>query len=158
MKAVDKFRIQILLENNKRSTHFNIPKKDRYSDISTDWTLVSLSFTEEIFGIKLFYDEIDTSHAEMCFSNITITHSINKINYGNYFTDKFESIPDYRKTVLLIFIFQNDDDLVRECGFLKSDINRLNKEFKNILMEQNEEYLDHTKREEESIIEKILKN
>ena len=39
---------------------------------------------------------------------------------------------------------------------LKDDINRLNLEFKNILMEQSEEYLDYIKNEEESIIEKIL--
>ena len=40
------------------------------------------------------------------------------------------SIPDYRKIVLLISSIQNDDDLLKECGFLKSDIIRLNKEFK----------------------------
>ena len=40
---------------------------------------------------------------------------------------------------------------------LESDIKRLNKEFKNILLEQNEEYLDYINRnQEESIIEKIL--
>ena len=39
----------------------------------------------------------------------------------------------------------------------KIDINRSNKEFKNILMEQNEENLDHIKNQEESNIERILK-
>ena len=58
----------------------------------------------------------------------------------NYFKDLFESIPDYRKIVLLIFLIKSDEDLLKECGFLMSDINRLIKEYKNILMEQNEEY------------------
>ena len=71
-----RFRIQLLLEDNTRSTRYNIPKKDGYSDSSTDWSLVSLNFTKENYGIKLIYDEIDTPHADMCFSNITITHSV----------------------------------------------------------------------------------
>ena len=32
------------------------------------------------------------------------------MNYENYFKDMFESIPDYRKTVLLLFLFKNDED------------------------------------------------
>ena len=68
-----------------------------------------------------------------------------------------ESIPDYRKKVLLIFLIQNDEDLLKECGFLKSDIIRLNKEFKTILMEQNEEHVDHIRNQNESNFEKILK-
>ena len=70
----------------------------------------------------------------------------------------FESIPDYRKVVLLIFLFQNDKDLLKECGLLKLVVRRLGLEFKNISMEENEEYLDYIKNEEESMIEKILKN
>ena len=27
-------------------------------------------------GVKLIYDQIDTPHADMCFSNITISHSV----------------------------------------------------------------------------------
>ena len=73
LKSMGRFRIQLLLEDNIWSTRYNIPKNDRYSDTSTDWTLVSLNFTEENYGIKLIYDEIDTAHADMCFSNITIT-------------------------------------------------------------------------------------
>ena len=67
----------------------------------------------------------------------------------------FESIPDYRKIVSLMFLIRNDNDLLTECGFLKSDIIRLCREFKNILIEQNEEYLNYIKNEDESIIEKI---
>ena len=68
----------------------------------------------------------------------------------------FESVPDYRKIVSLIFLIQNVDDLLKEYGFLKSDINRLNKEEKTILIEQNEEYLDYIKNQEEVVIERFL--
>ena len=68
-----------------------------------------------------------------------------------------ESIEDYRKTIFLIFLIQNDKKLKRELGFSKNNINRSNLKFKNILVEQHEEYLDYIKNEEESAIEKILK-
>ena len=76
LKAMGRLRIQLSLEHNTWSTKYNIPKNDRFSDISTDWTLVSLNFTIENYGIKLIYDQIDTPHTDMCFSNITITHSV----------------------------------------------------------------------------------
>ena len=76
LKAMGRFRIQLLLEDNTWSTRYTIPKNDRYRDSSTDWTLVTLSFTVENYGIKLIYDGIDKPHADMCFSNITITHSV----------------------------------------------------------------------------------
>ena len=60
------------------------------------------------------------------------------------------------KKALLLFLFKNNSDLLNELGFLKSDINRLNEEFKNILMEENEENLDYIKNEEEAFIERIL--
>ena len=53
-----------------------------------------------------------------------------------------------------MFLIKNDDDLLTESGYLKSVISRLNKEFKTILIEQNEEYLDFIKTQEESNIEK----
>ena len=43
----------------------------------------------------------------------------------NYFKDLFESIPDYRKTLLLLFLIKNDGELSTECGFLKKDVNNL---------------------------------
>ena len=55
---------------------YNTSKNDRYSDSSTDRTKLSLSFTAENYGIKLIYDETDTAHADMCFCNITIPHSV----------------------------------------------------------------------------------
>ena len=76
LRAMGRFRIQLLLNDNTWSTRYNIPKNDQYSDSSTDWTLVNLSFTVENYGTKTVYDQIDTAHADMCFSNITISHSI----------------------------------------------------------------------------------
>ena len=78
------------------------------------------------------------------------------MNNVNYFKDLFESIPDFEKIVLLMFLIKNDVNFLYECGFLKDDINFRYKEFKNILLELNEDYLDHIKNQEESIIERIL--
>ena len=73
-----------------------------------------------------------------------------------FFKDLFEAIPDYKKIVLLIFLIQNDNNLLHEIGFSEYDINHLNLEFKNILKDQHEEYLDCIKSAEESILEKFL--
>ena len=78
------------------------------------------------------------------------------MNNINYFKDIIESIPDYRKIVLIIFLIQNDKNLLEEIGFSKNDINSLNLEFKNILLEEFEDYLSYIKNKEESIIEMIL--
>ena len=78
------------------------------------------------------------------------------MNNTNYFTDLFESIPDYRKIVLFLFLIKNDKDLLREVGFSERNINRLNLEFKNISIDQHEKYLDYIKNEEEGIIERFL--
>ena len=71
-----RFRIQLLLEDNTWSTQYTIAKNTQYSNTSIDWTSLNLDFTVENYGIKLIYDEIDTPHAYMCFSNITIAHSV----------------------------------------------------------------------------------
>ena len=73
---MDRFKIQLLAEDNTWVTRYNIPTTDRYSDSSTDWTKLALNFTEDIYGIKLIYDEIDTPHADLSFSNIIITRSV----------------------------------------------------------------------------------
>ena len=62
------------------------------------------------------------------------------MNNENYFKDIFESIHDYKKIVLLIFLIQNDKNLLHEVGFSERDIISLNKEYKDILIEQHEEY------------------
>ena len=51
------------------------------------------------------------------------------MDHINYFTDLFESKP-YKKIVLLMFLIENDVNFLYECGFLKSDIKFLYKEFK----------------------------
>ena len=78
------------------------------------------------------------------------------MEYVDYFKDMFESIPNDRKIILIIFLFQNDKKLLREIGFSERDISRLYLEFKNILKERHEEYLDYVRNGEESIIEKFL--
>ena len=75
LKSMGRFRIQLLPKDNTWTTRYNIPKNDRYSDNSTDWTLVTLNFSEENYGIKLLYDEIET-HSDMSLSNITISLSV----------------------------------------------------------------------------------
>ena len=74
----------------------------------------------------------------------------------NYFKDLFESITDYKKIVLLMFLIKDDKNLLKEVGFSKNDINLLSLEFKNILLEEYENYLDYIKNEEESVIERFL--
>ena len=76
LTAMGRFRHQLLLEDNTWSTRNIIGKNDRYSDTSTHWTRVSLNFTVENYGIKLLYDRFDSPHADMCFSNLTITRSV----------------------------------------------------------------------------------
>ena len=76
LRAMGRFRIQILTKDNVWLTNFNEPKNDQFSNAATDWTILSLNITDENYGIKLIYDQIETAHADMCFSNISITHSI----------------------------------------------------------------------------------
>ena len=78
------------------------------------------------------------------------------MNNLNYFQDLFESIPDYRKIVLLMFLIKDDKKLLKEVGFSKNDNNLLFLEFKNILLEEYENYLDYIKNEEGSVLEKFL--
>ena len=75
-RNMGRFRIQLLLDDNIWSTQYTIEKNTQYSETSTDWKLLNLDFTIKNYGIKLIYDKIDTAHADMCFSNITITHSV----------------------------------------------------------------------------------
>ena len=78
------------------------------------------------------------------------------MNNENYFKDIFKSIHDFKKIVLLVFLIQDDRNLLKEIGFSKNDINLLNLEFRNVLIEEHEDYLSYIKNEEESIIERFL--
>ena len=76
VKSMGRFRVQLLLERNTWTTKYQFSKNSNYSSSSTERSLLNIDFTEPIFGIRLYYDKIDTAHADMCFSNITITHSV----------------------------------------------------------------------------------
>ena len=47
------------------------------------------------------------------------------MNRVNQLEDRFESILDCRKIVLLTFFHKNGVDILNECGFLDNDIDRL---------------------------------
>ena len=76
LRAMGRFRIRLILGNNSWSTQYTINKNSQYSDNSTDWSLLNINFTTENYGIRLIYDQIESAHADICFSNITITHSV----------------------------------------------------------------------------------
>ena len=71
-----RFRIQLLLEDDTWNTQYTIAKNTQYTTTSTEWTVLNLDFTVEIYGIKLIYDQIGKTDVDMCFSNITISHSV----------------------------------------------------------------------------------
>ena len=69
-----------------------------------------------------------------------------------YLKDLLVSMPYYRKIVLSIFRIENHNNLLTQCGTLKSYFIRFCTEIKSILIEQNEEYLVYIKNEEESFL------
>ena len=75
-KLRGRFKIEMVSVDNTWSTRYNIPKNDRYSNSSTDWTKIILNFIEERYSKKLIFDEIDSANSDVCFSNITVTHSV----------------------------------------------------------------------------------
>ena len=38
---------------------------------------------------------------------------------NRYFKYMFESFPDYKKIILIVFLNQNDENLLKEIGFSK---------------------------------------
>ena len=72
---MSRFGIQLLLKDSTWGTRYNIPKKDRYSNLPIQWTKFGLNLNENR-GIKLLFDETDSAHSDMCFSSISITHSV----------------------------------------------------------------------------------
>ena len=75
-KLMGRFRIQFFLNDNTSSTRYNIPINDRYRNSSTDCTILNLNFFEKKIGNKLIFDQKETPHADMFFSNTTITLSV----------------------------------------------------------------------------------
>ena len=84
LKSMGRFRIQLLLDDNTWSTQYTIANNTQYTNNAIDWTILNLDFTVEIYGIKLIYDQIDTPHADMCFRNITVTHSVYELLIFKY--------------------------------------------------------------------------
>ena len=76
LRAMGRFRIDLLKDNDSWETQYTIEKNSKYNDTSTEWSLLNLDFTIENYGIRLVYDRIDSAHADMCFSNITILYSV----------------------------------------------------------------------------------
>ena len=76
LRAMPRFRVQILLENGTWDNKYTIEKNSQFSNTSTEWTLLNLDFTQDNYGIRLLFDRIDTAHADMCLSNISITHTL----------------------------------------------------------------------------------
>ena len=76
LRAMPRFRIQILLENGNWENKYTIEKNSQFSKSSTEWTHLSLDFTQEIYGIQLIFDRISSAHADMSLSNISITHTL----------------------------------------------------------------------------------
>ena len=74
----------------------------------------------------------------------------------NYFKDMLESIPNYRKIILLCFIIKRDNVMLREFGLLDNFIKKLYDDCKQIMISDMDQYFSHIKILEESIIEKIL--
>ena len=70
-----RLRIQLLPSDDIWSM-VSLAKNTQFNDNSTEWTILNLDFSQENSGIKLVYDQKDTTHADMCFSKITITHSL----------------------------------------------------------------------------------
>ena len=73
--GMGRFRIQLLLEDNSWSTLYDI-NNSQYSNGSTVWHFFDLDITQGNYGVKFIYDQIPTPDADMCFSNIKLTHSV----------------------------------------------------------------------------------
>ena len=76
LRGMPRFRIQILLENDNWENKFTIDKNSQFSNSSTEWSYLNLDFTQANYGIRLIFDRINSPHADMCLSNITITHTL----------------------------------------------------------------------------------
>ena len=58
IKLMGGFRIQLLLADNTWSTRYNIPKNDRYSISSTQWSELSLNFSVKNMVLYFFTKSI----------------------------------------------------------------------------------------------------
>ena len=76
LKWMGRLSISILLDDNTWTNKYVIQENTQYSNTASEWTFLSLDITEENYGIRIIYDRIRSPHADMCFSDITITYSV----------------------------------------------------------------------------------
>ena len=53
LRAMGRFRIQILTKDNVWLTKFVIAKNTQFSNAATDWTILNLNITDEKYGVKI---------------------------------------------------------------------------------------------------------
>ena len=71
----------------------------------------------------------------------------------NYFKDMLNSLPYYRKIIILCFIIKRDDVILKEFGFSDDFIEKLYNDCKQIMINDMDQYFSHIKNLEESILE-----
>ena len=75
-RSMGKLDIQ-LLRNGVWEPEFTIQRDTNFSVLSTDWTLLNMNIVSQpTYGIKIVYSGINNAHADMCFSDIFINHTI----------------------------------------------------------------------------------
>ena len=76
LRAMLRFRIQLLLPDGQWSSKYIIDKISIYGVYSTDWILLIINFTEAKYGIELVLDKVDTTYRDICLSNVLTTLSV----------------------------------------------------------------------------------
>ena len=77
-RNMSKFEVQ-LLRNSVWETEYTIDKNTNFSTLSTNWTLLNMNtISQPNYGVKLVYSDINSPHADKCFSDINISHTIFK--------------------------------------------------------------------------------
>ena len=71
-----RFRIQLLLDDNTWSTQYTVPENTQFSDSPAEWKKLNIDSIIQNYGVILIFYQIDTVHSDMCFGNITMTHSV----------------------------------------------------------------------------------
>ena len=72
----------------------------------------------------------------------------------NYFKDMLKSLPYYRKIIFLCFIIKRDDTMLKEFGLSDDFIEKIYNDCKQIIESDMDQYFNHIKNLEESILEK----
>ena len=75
-RSMGKFEIQ-LLRNGVGETGYTIEKSSNLTETETERVLLNLDIiSQPNYDIKLLYSQISSAHNDMCFSDISITHTI----------------------------------------------------------------------------------